>query len=988
MRFPSPTHVSLAAVFDPADPRNILFERDHSFIVFISSKMAGGALAAERKAGIDAVENFRPARAWAWERDAPAGSYYSEEECIRRAGTSDALVLIVEDELTPITEAEFDAARTGTATVIVLARRGVERSQRLTRFIKNVREWGAITKEFGDLDELKSEIDLALWEWFVRGGRTLALQTREQRKGGVEMSLLEQAELVDPEGQAITLREAIDDLREGDLQAGRSEEALWDIYAWAATATEEDHFPLARVLLAELRSFIPAGAIDEVARGWILNIEGQIASGEGRDDAARYFEQMRQTGVATDDKELVSTALQNLGIQAVIADDHELAREHFRESFRLKKGTGDVFGTAQIALNMCNVFMAEGALELAGELLDDLDSYVRGPGSQGLRSAIHGQRGMVLTKEGQLDKAKELFQESLRFARRANSGARQMPALQSLGANAMERGRQREALRWFRKAIEIAEALGDSNRAHALRAATGAALAELEDWQEAAKEFVAAAQIAADLGDVWAEAQDWANVAACWSRLDRPEEAQRLIDQALSNPQADRAPDWRAGQLRNLGGVLEQLGKPVEAIQRLEEASRLAENTELKDQALQRAAEIALEHPGLAYQALEFLDRSLDLQRTLGTPADAAWRAANIAAQLSNSSLVADAPRYFSLALRVFARNGDRRRAFYVRNDRAIALGRVGQVGAAIRDMRAALEIARELGDRRLEYQAELNLGELERRRGCLSDAEAHELRALELARQSSDEVDQAAALNLLGLIRVNEDRLELAEKVYKEALEIGRRQKVDEAQHAALGGLAGIAFRRGRYAEAVKRYEQAVRRHAEDQTVALAEDLAGLALSRAARGNVVEEEVQRLIDISGVVGWDNHAAGELAECAWRLDQAGGDTEEGVSIAAAAATCALRLVHLDGDSPESLRDRASAVLAHALLKGALWMRQHPNYGELKSQFIEDVEQSFGVERGELDFLGTLFDEADSELSRVEGDEPEVQAARSPRSRPR
>lgn len=79
-----------------------LYGRPRAFVVFISSKMAGGALAAEREAAIAAVAEFRPARSWAWEKDAPAGSFYSEEECVERARTSDALVLIVEDELTPL----------------------------------------------------------------------------------------------------------------------------------------------------------------------------------------------------------------------------------------------------------------------------------------------------------------------------------------------------------------------------------------------------------------------------------------------------------------------------------------------------------------------------------------------------------------------------------------------------------------------------------------------------------------------------------------------------------------------------------------------------------------------------------------------------------------------------------------------------------------------------------------------------------------------
>ena len=576
---------------------------------------------------------------------------------------------------------------------------------------------------------------------------------------------------------------------------------------------------------------------------------------------------------------------------------------------------------------------------------------------------------MVLTKEGRLAEAKHQFQESLRFARRSQSGTRQVVAMQNLGANAMERGRPKEALRWLRKATEIADGFGDRKRVEILTAAKGSALADLQNWEEAAEEFIGAARIAGDLGDVPAEAQAWANVAACWSQVGRPEEARKLIHQALSNPHSDRDPNWRAAQLSNLGEILEQLEKPEDAMQRLDEASRLAEDANLKDQAMQRAAEIALAHPGLADQALGFLERSLDLQRTLGTQADVAWRAANIGSQLSHSSQVAHAADYFALALRTFSRNGDRRRAFYVRNDRAIALGRNGEVRAAIEDMRAALNIARKLQDQHLEYQAELNLGELERRRGRLPEAEAHELRALDLGRRVSDEGDQAAALNLLGLVRVDQDHLDAAEEAYKEALEIGRRIKDDHPQHEALGGLAGVAFRRGHFGAAADRYQQAIRRHGDVNTVALVEDLGGLALSRAARGQVVEAEIQRLVDVSGIVGWDSNAAGELAQCSYLLAEEGADVGEAVSIAAAAVICALRAMIVRGDSPDSLNEEAT-TLAHVLVKCVLWMHRRPEYPELRVQLMREIREGFDVEGEELGFVETLIEKADEEASRA------------------
>lgn len=944
------------------DPRDNLYGRPRAFIVFISSKMADGALAAERKAAIAAVEEFRPAHAWAWEKDAPAGSFYSEEECIERARTSDALVLIVEDELTPVTQKEFEAAEQGTATVIVLARRGIKRNLKLERFISNARG-RAITKEFSDLDELKAEVDLALWEWFVRGGRTLGLQVQKQRRASTDLSLLESAELAS-DGSTSNLRQEMERLR-SEVEKGNAEEAMWEIYAWAATAVDEDHYPLAELLLNQLRDIIPSESIDEVARGWILNVEGRIASGHGAEDANQYFEQMRQIGLATDEPELVATAHQNLGVQAVIAVDHTAAKEHFRSSFELKRETGDAYGSIQIALNMCNVLLGEGSYKLARELLDDIEPYIRGRESADLRATISGQRGLILSGEKRFDDARVEFGNSLHHARKAESGGRQVTALQNLGANSIERGKPREALRWYRKADAIAQSLGDRQRMRILAGAMGSALADVEEWEDAAEEFARAARLAESLGDAPSEAQAWANVGACWLQLGRPEEALRLIDQALSNPQASGPPDARASQLRNLGEVLERLGKPEEALRRLDEAARLAEDVELKDSSLQRGAEIALGHPGLGDQADGFLRRSLDLQRETGTSVDTAWRAAMIGAQLSGSSQAAAAPGYFTLALRVFARNGDRRRAFYTRNDRGIALSNTGALKAATRDVKAALAIAQEIGDRRLEFQAKMNLGELERRRGNLDSGNAHLQNALELAEETKDDLDRAAVLSLLGLLRLDMGDLDAAECSYQDALEIGKQLKDKKTQADAFGGLGGVAFRRERYGEAERRFKQAIGKYGDIDSIALAEDLGGLALSRACRGRTVEEELQRLIDISGRIGWDRSCAEEFAECGSALVEAGGDIEEAVSLQAIAVTCALRSITADIGADD---DAFIRVLAFVLIKGVAWMRTHPNYAEMKQQMLEEVIEGLGVKAEELDFLDGMLADIESEFA--------------------
>lgn len=73
--------------------------------MFVCPVMRDESLAAERQAVIEAADGFPLARAWAWERDAGVGSYYSEEECIPTAGTSEGRVLILAEDITDITRA-------------------------------------------------------------------------------------------------------------------------------------------------------------------------------------------------------------------------------------------------------------------------------------------------------------------------------------------------------------------------------------------------------------------------------------------------------------------------------------------------------------------------------------------------------------------------------------------------------------------------------------------------------------------------------------------------------------------------------------------------------------------------------------------------------------------------------------------------------------------------------------------------------------------
>jgi hypothetical protein len=129
--------------------------------VFLSSQMRGGTLARERVVAMDAIDGAAIHRAWAWERDAHAGPYSSAKVCLGHARTSDALVLLIAEDLTPMTKQEYLAAKAAGVPRFILVKDGVVQSAQVVQFIKREQK-KAITKSFSNEAELRTEVRAAL----------------------------------------------------------------------------------------------------------------------------------------------------------------------------------------------------------------------------------------------------------------------------------------------------------------------------------------------------------------------------------------------------------------------------------------------------------------------------------------------------------------------------------------------------------------------------------------------------------------------------------------------------------------------------------------------------------------------------------------------------------------------------------------------------------------------------------------------------------
>jgi hypothetical protein len=148
----------------------ILFGRPPRWKIFLSSKMNGDPLRAEREAAVQAIESTALARAWCWEQHARAGEFCAEAVCLGHARTSDGLILILGDSLTPVTRKEYVEAGKARAARFILMQDGVARDDEAREFIRRERD-EAITKSFANLSELSKHIRDALTYHAVSSAR-------------------------------------------------------------------------------------------------------------------------------------------------------------------------------------------------------------------------------------------------------------------------------------------------------------------------------------------------------------------------------------------------------------------------------------------------------------------------------------------------------------------------------------------------------------------------------------------------------------------------------------------------------------------------------------------------------------------------------------------------------------------------------------------------------------------------------------------------
>jgi hypothetical protein len=135
---------------------------------FISSRLKGDCLRAEREAAIQLLETTGIIAPWASERNIPAGDYPYEDTCLQVAANSDGLLLIVDGELTPFCKREYDAAAKSQRTCFIFLKDGSVLDESANQFVQDQRARGKNIVRFRNLDELRSLLTTSLQAEFVR----------------------------------------------------------------------------------------------------------------------------------------------------------------------------------------------------------------------------------------------------------------------------------------------------------------------------------------------------------------------------------------------------------------------------------------------------------------------------------------------------------------------------------------------------------------------------------------------------------------------------------------------------------------------------------------------------------------------------------------------------------------------------------------------------------------------------------------------------
>lgn len=881
---------------------SVLFGRGHRLRVLVSSVMRDGELAKERQAvaeRLDALDGLEP---WLWERDGVAGPRDARDFCLYSAQFSDALIMIIGANISPVTREEFEIARADRVPCFVFLKKGVERDADAKSFVAMVRREHHITRDFESAQDLAEAVDDAINRHHIDSWRFRLLA--EQR--GVDFT-----------GPAPEF--AVGPSRTGNSEPGpgHDSEAVSELLAALDDLGDVERTLHASHLLQESVAVGFAGVQAELSRrieldsegltkrdhGWALNALALAANVSGdQDEAEQHLQEMERLGREIGDDQLVGIALQNLGVLALDSSP-ERARDLFEQAEERANAVDDEYQLVQLRLNRVNAAISELAMAEATRLLDEVEPIVRAWGGH-LLAAVNATRGIIASQLGEYERAEQLHRRTLRSARRRRHPRDTILAWQNLAAVAMDDQRHRTATDRLERAVSIAESLEWAAKLGELHRALGTAFFERGEFEDAASHFATGGDYFRRIDATVEAARCDADCGAAFAAANDPEQATSYLERALGPLVAEGDVEWEARVLANLSTIADLGGDSGLALVRLRRAIGTVgdESPELTSGLLHQAASIAVRTWSTIDEAVGHFQRWVNLADHHRSPREAALRALEAAVRVSELD-VAHARDLMHEARDRAESLADQQLLFDVYTDLGVTLIEAAEPDGAGDLLEAAHQTAKDLGDTGRERQALLNLCEWARRSDDLERAEAIVNGVVGLATDAGDEQGCLEARAELGTILQDQGRFVEAQSEFELIVESDSLP----ARVRARGwvGLGNTAFLTGDFTAAISHYDRARAIYRSSSSEDYVGVLGAMLESRLARGDTgIAQHAQRLVDRAQELGCPGVASECLARCGNRSILEGRRTE---AIEIYTVACMLGLdAHRDEVEPEYL----------------------------------------------------------------------------------
>lgn len=641
------------------------------------------------------------------------------------------------------------------------------------------------------------------------------------------------------------------------VKTGHSAQAFDLLYGTILLAEDTGYPKVALFLIDKLNSILDVDSLESTNKAWLLNSKGLALQSLGRiKESAQALNDMRKLGEAIDDKQIIATALMNLGTQALLVGDTKLACDLLNQSLPINHELGNYKQAIQIRLNLATAYIQTDDLEAAATQLSTVQELIEGWNNPHLLATFYGSAGTIEAKKGDFENARKNYQMALKNARRSNDLLAELNTLQNFGALDLDEGLPIKSIRWFNRALKITETTQSIMSQESIYSGLAIAFHQAGRLHEAAESFEKARNIAGRLGNIHAKARYTADLGAILLTEKEPKAAIPLLQEALDVFKEIGDREWEYRVLRNMISAHWLHGEPERSMQAFEQARAVlapkshAEKAELFNQ----VAQLWLGDASELKQASYYFRRQLHQMKQLNKLEVLAWNSALAGSALAKSGGFKLSIPFYTHAIEIYRSINDEHMTFHVLNDRAIAYSDAGRYKNAIADFKLCMDLAEKYDDRVMRLQTLLNWGETARRKGSTRDALSKLNKAVALSRKLADRESEAESLANLGIALSDEKRWKDAQSTFRLAKDMAHAIKQQSTEASAIGGLAGVAFARGRFKTASNLYKKAAQlRSTEKANRQFLEDLAGLVESLAAAGNKIdiEYEAQLLVDIA-----------------------------------------------------------------------------------------------------------------------------------------